>query len=109
LSRVREYAADAGGAAICGSPAALVSALETVTDDPRPTDDIRTAETGVRELCVVPYAIADETPDPPAGRAERIAHRWRTLTEQILPGSHPDIDDRITALQARQSDLDQRS
>ena len=109
LSRVREYAADAGGAAICGSPAALASALETVTDDPRPTDDIRTAETGVRELCVVPYAIADETPDPPAGRAERIAHRWRTLTEQILPGSHPDIDDRITALQARQSDLDQRS
>ncbi|MBX0347943.1 M48 family metallopeptidase [Haloarcula pellucida] len=109
LSRVREYAADAGGAAICGSPAALASALETVTDDRRPDADIRTAETGVRELCVVPYTITDETPDPPAGRAERIAHRWHTVTEQILPGSHPDVDDRIAALRGRQSDLDQRS
>jgi len=108
LSRVREYAADAGGAAICGSPAALASALEVLTENPRPTDDIRTAETGVRELCVVPYAIADETPDPPAGRAERIAHRWHTVTERLLPGSHPDIDDRIAALEERQSALDQR-
>jgi len=108
LSSVREYAADAGGAAICGSPAALVSALETLTDDPRPTDDIRTADTGVRELCVVPYAIADETPDPPEGRAERIAHRWHTVTEQMLPGSHPDVDDRIAVLQERQSALDRR-
>jgi len=109
LSRVREYAADAGGAAICGSPAALASALETLTDGRRPNTDIRTAETGVRELCVVPYAIADEESAPPAGRADRIAHRWRTLTEQILPGSHPDIDDRIAALQERQSNLDERS
>jgi heat shock protein HtpX len=109
LSRVREYTADAGGVAICGSPAALANALETLTENPRPTDDIRTAETGVRELCVLPYAIADETPDPPEGRAERIAHRWRTITERILPGSHPDVDDRIAALQERQSDFDQRS
>jgi heat shock protein HtpX len=108
LSRVREYAADAGGAAICGSPAALASALATVTEDQRPDTDIRAADTGVRELCVVPYAITDETPDPPEGRAERIARRWHAVIERILPGSHPDIDDRIAALRERQSDLDQR-
>ena len=73
------------------------------------TTDIRTAETGVRELCVVPYAIADETPAPPEGRAKRIAHRWHTVTERLLPGSHPDVDDRIAALQERQSALDRRS
>ena len=109
LSRVREYAADAGGAAICGSPAALASALETVTDDRRPDTDIRAAETGVRELCVVPYAIAAEPPDPPEGRAERIARRYHTVAERVLPGSHPDVDDRIAALQERQAELDRRT
>ncbi|RLM46971.1 DUF45 domain-containing protein [Haloarcula sp. Atlit-47R] len=107
LSRVREYAADAGGVAICGSPAALASALETLTADQRPATDIRTAETGVRELCVVPYAIADGTPDPPEGRAERLAHRWRSVSERLLPGSHPDVERRIAALAERQSARDQ--
>ncbi|KOX92064.1 M48 family metallopeptidase [Haloarcula rubripromontorii] len=107
LSRVREYAADAGGVAICGSPAALASALETLTEDQRPATDIRTAETGVRELCVVPYAIADGTPDPPEGRAERLAHRWRSVSERLLPGSHPDVERRIAALAERQSAREQ--
>jgi len=107
LSRIREYAADAGGVAICGSPAALASALETLTDSQRPDTDIRTAETGVRELCVVPHAIAPDEQTPPEGRAERLAHRWRTVTERVLPGSHPAVDDRIDALTERQSTLDQ--
>ncbi|WP_336337320.1 M48 family metallopeptidase [Haloarcula brevis] len=106
LSRVREYAADAGGAVICGSPAALASALETVTGDRRPDTDIRTAGTGVRELCVVPDAIASEPPDPPEGRAERIARRWHAVTERALPDSHPAVDDRVAALRERQSALD---
>jgi heat shock protein HtpX len=108
LSRIREYAADAGGVAICGSPAALASALETLTENPRPTTDIRTAETGVRELCVVPHAIADEPSDSSDGRGGRIGRRWHSVTERVLPGSHPDTDDRIAALQERQSVLDQR-
>ncbi|MFY4812549.1 M48 family metallopeptidase [Haloarcula sp. AONF1] len=107
LSRIREYAADAGGVAICGSPAALASALETLTDDQRPDRDIRTAETGVRELCVVPHAIALNEQTPPEGRAERLARRWQSVTERLLPGSHPDVDDRIAALAERQSALDQ--
>ena len=108
LSRIREYAADAGGVAICGSPAALASALETLTDDQRPDTDIRTAETGVRELCVVPHAMTVDERTAANGRAERFAHRLRTLSEQLLPGSHPDVDDRIAALQERQSAFDQR-
>jgi len=108
LSRIREYAADAGGVAICGSPAALASALELLTENQRPTDDIRTADTGVRELCVVPHAIENESTDPPGGRGDRIAKRWRAVTERALPGSHPDVEDRIAALQERQSALDQR-
>ena len=108
LSRIREYAADAGGVAICGSPAALASALETLTDDQRPDTDIRTAETGVRELCVVPRAMTVDERTAPNGRAERFAHRSRTLSERLLPGSHPDVDDRIAALQERQSAFDQR-
>ncbi|MHC3378154.1 M48 family metallopeptidase [Haloarcula sp. H-GB5] len=107
LSRIREYAADAGGVAICGSPAALASALETLTDDQRPDRDIRTAETGVRELCVVPHAISPDEQTPPEGRAERLARRWQSVTERLLPGSHPDVDDRIAALAERQSALDQ--
>ncbi|SDX10085.1 heat shock protein HtpX [Haloarcula vallismortis] len=107
LSRIREYAADAGGVAICGSPAALVSALEALTENLRPTADIRAAGTGVRELCVVPYAIADGTSDPPEGRAERLAHRWQSLSERLLPRSHPPVESRIAALAERQSALDQ--
>jgi heat shock protein HtpX len=108
LSRIREYAADAGGVAICGSPAALASALETLTDSQRPDTDIRTAETGVRELCVVPRAMTADERTAPNGRAERLAHRWRTVTERVLPGSHPDVDDRIAALEERQSAPDRR-
>ena len=108
LSRIREYAADAGGVAICGSPAALASALETLADGQRPDVDIRTAETGVRELCVVPHAIEPDEQTPPEGRAERLAHRWRTVTERLLPGSYPDVDDRIAALENHQSSLDRR-
>lgn len=107
LSRIREYAADAGGVAICGSPAALASALETLTGNQRPDTDIRTAETGVRELCVVPHAIETDEQTPPKGRAERLAYRWRTVSERLLPGSHPDVDDRVAALEKRQSALDQ--
>jgi heat shock protein HtpX len=106
LSRIREYAADAGGVAICGSPAALASALETLTGNRRPDADIRLAETGVRELCVVPHGVGTDEQTPPEGRAERLAHRWRTLSERLLPGSHPDVDDRIAALAERQSTLD---
>ena len=105
LSRVREYAADAGGVAICGAPAALAGALETLTEDRRPETDIRTAETGVRELCVVPNAI-EPTEDAPSNRGDRLARRWRVGSERVLPGSHPAVEDRVDALRERQASLD---
>ncbi|MCU4719440.1 M48 family metallopeptidase [Halapricum hydrolyticum] len=107
LSRIREYAADAGGVAISGSPAALASALEALTADPRPATDLRVAETGVRELCVLPYAMSDtngETPDDVLGR---FRGRCESVCERVLPGSHPDPNDRIAALRDRQAELEQ--
>lgn len=106
LSRIREYAADAGGVAISGSPAALAGALETLTVDPRPATDLRVAETGVRELCVLPYAIGDagdEIPDDALGRLQR---RWDALCDRVLPGSHPDPAARIAALRERQAEIE---
>lgn len=104
LSRIREYAADAGGVAICGSPAALASALEALTESPRPETDLRTAAVGVRELCVVPHALAEGQPDPPETRAERLRHWARTQTERLLPDSHPATEARIAALRQHQAD-----
>ena len=107
LSRIREYAADAGGVAISGSPAALANALETLTEDLRPEIDLRTADTGVRELCVVPYALEatdEEAPEDPIGRLQR---RWSRLCDRLLPGSHPDPAERIAALRDRQARLEE--
>lgn len=106
LSRIREYSADAGGVAICGSPAALAGALESLTGDRRPTADVRTARTGVRELCVLPYAITNGERETPSTRAARIARRWDRFCERVLPDSHPDVTDRLDALGARQTALD---
>lgn len=106
LSRLREYAADAGGVAICGAPAALAGALETLTEDQRPEADIRTAATGVRELCVVPTAIAERDADAPSTRGDRLARRWHDGSERFLPGSHPSVEDRVDALRERQASME---
>jgi heat shock protein HtpX len=111
LSRIREYAADAGAVAICGSPGAMAAALETLTTDRRPADDLRAAETGVRELCVLPDAIEDGTEGADDGSAAgsvagRIGDGWARLRVRLLPGSHPSVDDRIDALQSRQRAVD---
>jgi len=106
LSRIREYAADAGGVAISGSPAALASALETLTADHRPATDLRVAETGVRELCVLPYAMSETGEETPDDRLGRLRRRLDALSERVLPGSHPDPEDRIAALRDRQAELE---
>jgi len=106
LSRIREYAADAAGVAISGSPAALADALETLTTDPRPETDFRVAATGVRELCVLPYALEAKTEDVPNDGLGRFQRRWGLLCDRLLPGSHPAPDERIAALRERQSRLE---
>lgn len=103
LSRIREDAADAGAVAICGSPAALASALETLTEDRRPETDLRTGQTGIRELCILPYPVTTETEDDAdPDRFDRIATRWNRFCERVLPSSHPEPDERIAALRDRQ-------
>jgi len=97
LSRVREFHADAGASAISGSPAALAGALETL-DDLRPTADLRTAQTGVRELCVLPDAIGDEDGIEGDDAIARTRRRWRSVTARLLPSSHPPIETRVDAL-----------
>jgi len=96
LSRIREFHADAGATAIQGSPADVAGALETLADH-RPDTDLRVAETGVRELCVLPDAIheGDELPDDAVADARR---RWRSLAGRALPSSHPPVEVRIDAL-----------
>ncbi|MUV90399.1 M48 family metalloprotease [Halapricum sp. CBA1109] len=102
LSRIREYAADAGGVAICGSPAALASALETLTLDARPERDFRTADTGVRELCVLPYDIGEGEEETVDDRIGEVRARAGDLSDRFLPGSHPEPEERIAALRERQ-------
>ena len=113
LSRIREYAADSGGVAINGSPAALADALETLTVDYRPETDLRTAETGVRELCVLPYAIEQSPTDGEAATDEentsvagRVAARWDDVSARVLPGSHPTPEARIAALREKQAEIE---
>jgi|GEM_PF-150070 len=102
LSRIREFHADAGAAAIRGSPAALAGALETL-DDRRPAEDLRVAQTGVRELCVLPDAI-DADDDEIAGDnlIARTRRRWREVTARLLPSSHPPTETRVAALREQE-------
>ena len=101
LSRVREFHADAGGATITGSPAALAGALETLANT-RPDADLRIAETGVRELCVLPDAIGEGDDDVRDDRLGRLRRRWRRGTAAVLPSSHPQIEGRVAALRERE-------
>ncbi|QCD66536.1 MULTISPECIES: M48 family metalloprotease [Halomicrobium] len=101
LSRVREFHADAGAAAIRGSPAALVGALETL-EDLRPSEDLRTAQTGVRELCVLPDAIDDEDGIDGDDAIARTRRRWRSVAARALPSSHPPIESRVAALREQE-------
>ncbi|MFC4248935.1 M48 family metalloprotease [Natribaculum luteum] len=60
LSRGREWHADAGAVALTGSPAALASALATLSDArATPTTDLRKWEQAVVALDVLPPAVDD--------------------------------------------------
>ncbi|WP_226023412.1 M48 family metallopeptidase [Halomicrobium salinisoli] len=104
LSRIREFRADGAAVAICGSPAALAGALETLSrPQSRPSTDLR-ARTGVRELCILPHAIGgdgDEERDDAVARARR---RCRGLIGRLLPSSHPPVERRVERLRARERD-----
>jgi heat shock protein HtpX len=105
LSRIREFRADSGAVAINGSPAALASALESLSDRERPSADLRTTATGVTELCVLPDAIHDEESGIDGdGLLARYQRRWEATCDRLLPSSHPPVDARIDALRDRERD-----
>jgi len=102
LARAREFAADRAAALLTGNPAAVASALETLSDDegPRPDADARVA--GVATLCLLPGGFEREadaegesddgfhvptTAHPPTD--ERVA-RLRELTARLARGSGAD-------------------
>lgn len=81
VSRTREYAADKDGAAICGDPMALASALKKIS------------------------AIASHTPNMAAERAPAMAHLYIAnplsgARMDNLFSTHPNVENRIDALLA---------
>ncbi|RXK46880.1 M48 family metallopeptidase [Halorientalis pallida] len=74
VTRDRERRADDGAAAITGDPAALASALETLSDPSRPTVDLRAASA----LNVLPQTRPD------AGRLARASHPATTARIERL-------------------------
>jgi len=83
LSRYREFAADRGGATICGGPAPMVAALRSLDDTAAtPTTDKRRAyEGGVERLCFLPHGFAENDE-----------------SESVEIRSHPTVPERIDRL-----------
>ncbi|NHN48179.1 M48 family metalloprotease [Halostella sp. JP-L12] len=102
LARYREFAADRAAARITGDPAALASALATLSPDDRPDEDYRRAG-AVGELCLLPGGIGDEAEVGPirAYVAEELP-RLERLLRAIPVGAvaHPETDERVERLRA---------
>ena len=102
LARYREFAADRAAARITGDPAALASALATLSPDARPDRDFRRVGV-VGELCLLPGGIGD---DPDAGPIRRIVDESLPRVERLLSAvpagavAHPDTGDRVERLRA---------
>ncbi|MFC7073178.1 M48 family metalloprotease [Halovenus rubra] len=86
ISRYREYAADRGAATLTGDPTAMVSALETISDelDSVPEDDLREAE---RANALLAAEV----------RETRLGRLFRT---------HPAVEDRVEKLQSLSVDME---
>lgn len=103
LARYRELVADRAAARITGNPAAVVSALEKLseTENRRLTVDIRHQHDHIQEFCVIPNRVETNTDSAftpqsyhPRTSAFLTEHgRLRTLIE-----THPSIDERINNL-----------
>lgn len=95
VGRHREYAADAGAAALTGKPAALAGALERLDAelDRRPGGDLReTSSAGV--LSIV----------PPPPKSYDVLERPRRFLSRRVFGAHPPTEARIERLRSKIAD-----
>jgi heat shock protein HtpX len=102
LARYREFAADRAAARITGDPAALASALATLSPDDRPDEDYRRAG-AIGELCLLPGGIGDEADVGPirAYVAEELPRLERLLRDVPVGAvAHPETDERVERLRA---------
>lgn len=102
LARYREFAADRAAVRITGDPAALASALATLSPDDRPDEDYRRVG-AVGELCLLPGGVGDDADIGPI-RAYVAAERPRIerLLRAIPAGAvaHPATVERVERLRA---------
>ena len=110
LARYREFAADRAAARITGDPAALASALATLSPDDRPDEDFRRVG-AVGELCLLPGGIGD---DPDVGPIRAYVGESSPRVERLLSAipagavAHPDTGDRVERLRAVARDQETR-
>lgn len=92
LSRDREFVADRAAARLSGDPAALATALETLSaeDHDPPAGDARATPDGVRGLCLLPHGF-DGADDG-----------WAATR------SHPPVEDRVGRLRSLLGEVTER-
>jgi heat shock protein HtpX len=102
LARYREFAADRAAARITGDPAALASALRTLSPDARPGRDFHRVG-AIGELCLLPGGVGNDPEVGPirAWVAESLPRLERTLSA-VPTGAiaHPKTSDRVKHLRA---------
>lgn len=113
LSRYRELAADRGAIALTGAPAALASALETVSTqhESLPREDLRSAHGSIEAFAVVP--VETETVSEPL-RLGPNGEQFRTYDRHIyrfqkkiapLLTTHPPMEKRRQQLQTIETEM----
>lgn len=102
LSRARESVADRTAATVTGSPAALISALQSLDEGIAETPDEDLRETSTRSsLSILPLAPFETDPQiDPDSLLSPLAPDWWWSAAGLLFATHPPTDHRIDALTA---------
>ncbi|MFC6961341.1 M48 family metalloprotease [Halocatena marina] len=113
LSRYRELAADRGAIALTGSPAALASALETISAQHQslPREDLRSADGSIQAFAVVPVET-EPLEEPirlgPNGDQIPTHNQYEYLIQKKMApflATHPSVERRREQLQDIETEL----